>query len=581
MSTAPDESLRPDGRPVSPELAALRSSTRALRLHLAGLPIDFDGGLSGDRFLAGLAFMSARNRYDCAESMIGAGFGGTVLGAMARSVFVDGLRWLWISGDPEGRRRSLLGDLAQERSRIYRTLRLTGSSCGNLSRWLMPLPDVADLTGESLTWLDASPLPDEQQLLDDYLTEASALGDPAEVAAARDALALGGLRGAVAVLAHAGHGNYLGLQSSLTTDGAPGHDLRPDHEALFMHVAAAGAVATLVGVAAAVPELWPHDVDRGPFIAEALRLAADVADAARPLHRLATTKPLTGLGKPAHPKPVTGLLEAAAVIPAADLLPDVLDITSVALAAEEFYRVARDFAIDLWEHGDPTLHSVLTLASAHSHLEAVMCTYDQPGSGVIAVFAGRMLLEEAARHSWRYQPTTPAEFTARATHYFDEYRQRQKKTIDLLAGNGVPISDARALFTLPGNVKSPDPPVKIQKNREQLPTITAMLAELGGPFPEPGWLQVAYSLLSQITHATPIGLMHSIRHDGDGWAGNELTPEMLGLALDVTCLSSALLIGRSAVIITKGARHAVEHSRVLVASAADVHAAGRLVHGLD
>jgi hypothetical protein len=581
MSAAPDESSRPDGRTASPELAALRSSTRALRLHLAGLPVDYDGGVSGDRFLAGLAFMSTRNRYDCAESMIGAGFGGTVLGAVARSVFVDGLRWLWIGGDPEARRRSLLGDLAEERSRICKTLRLTGSSCGNLPRWLMPLPDIAGLTGESLTWLDALPIPDEQQLLDDYLTNVSAPGGPADVAAARDVLGFGGLRGAVVVLAHAGHGNYLGLQSSLTSDGAPGHDLRPDHEALFMHVAAAGAVATLVGVAAAVPELWPRDVDQGPFVAEALRLAAVVADAARPLHRLATTKPLTGLPKPAHPKPLTGLLEPAAVIPAGNLLPDVLDIAAVAPAAEEFYRVARGLTIDLWEHGDPTLHSVLTFASAHSHLEAVMCTYEQPGSAVIAVFAARMLLEEAARHSWRYQPTTPDEFTARATQYFDEYRQRQKKTIDLLAGNGVPISDARALFTLPGKVKVPDPPVKIQKNREQLPTITAMLAELGGPFPEPGWLQVAYSRLSQITHATPIGLMHSVRHDGHGWAGNELSPEMLGLALDVTCLSSALLIGRSAIVGTGGAQHAVEHSHALVAAAADVHAAGRLVHGLD
>ena len=61
--------------------------------------------------------MFARQRYDCADSMIGAGFGGTVLGFMARSLFIDGLRWLWIGQDPE-RRRSLLGDLILERNRL-------------------------------------------------------------------------------------------------------------------------------------------------------------------------------------------------------------------------------------------------------------------------------------------------------------------------------------------------------------------------------------------------------------------------------------------------------------------------------
>lgn len=84
MSTAPDDLTRPDGRTPSPELIELRKATRALRLHLDELPIDFNEELTGDRFFAGLAFMSGRQRYDCAESMIGAGFGGTVLGALAR-----------------------------------------------------------------------------------------------------------------------------------------------------------------------------------------------------------------------------------------------------------------------------------------------------------------------------------------------------------------------------------------------------------------------------------------------------------------------------------------------------------------
>jgi hypothetical protein len=85
------------------------------------------------------------------------------------------------------------------------------------------------------------------------------------------------------VLAHAGHGNYLGLHSSLTDDGAAGHDLRPDHEALFMHVAAVGTTATLLGTTAALPGAWPADVDRDPFLHRAVELATEVAAAALPL----------------------------------------------------------------------------------------------------------------------------------------------------------------------------------------------------------------------------------------------------------------------------------------------------------
>lgn len=108
---------RPDGRDASPETLRLRRATRALRLHLDELPIVYDLDVSGDRFLSGLSFMSARHRYGCSESMIGAGFGGTVIGSIARSLFVDGLRWLWIDEEPE-RRRSLLGALLHERHRL-------------------------------------------------------------------------------------------------------------------------------------------------------------------------------------------------------------------------------------------------------------------------------------------------------------------------------------------------------------------------------------------------------------------------------------------------------------------------------
>jgi hypothetical protein len=583
------DETRPDGRAPTPETRKLRVATRALRYHLDTLPIDCNVDVSGDRFLAGLAFMFARQRYACADSMIGAGFGGTVLGAIARSLFVDGLRWLWISEQPE-RRYSLLGDLLEERNRICILLEETNASCPLLPRWFMPLPDVADLTGQSLTWLDAPSTPSEDELLDDFLARSGTNSSPSQAGGehgallrrARTLLDMAGLGGAVMVLAHAGHGNYLGLQSSLTDDGAAGHDVRADHEALFMQVAAVGVTATLLGTAAAVPELWPSDVQQEPFLQRAVDLAADVTTASVAIHRLGTSRRASAqVKKKSVPPPRKVVLRPRAVLDANDLLPDINSADAVITAAEAYYELAVSMLIRPWDYGQPLLHSMLAYGGGHSNLEAVMATYDQPGSAVISVFAARMLLEEAARLIWRFSIPEEAAFKARAKQFFDEYRARQKKTIDMLAGSGVPKADAQRIFALPRNVLIVTPNDEIAKGRTPLPNISSMLREMGADYPEPGWLEVAYSLLSQITHSTPIGHLHTVRFRDGIWHGNELSPEMLSLALDTACLGSAHLIGLSAVILTDMTSEAIRYRENLLRKAVTVHNAARLVHGLD
>lgn len=241
LGTADD--TRPDGRASRPETLKLRAATRALRLHLERLPVDYDYRVALDRFLTGVAFMLASNRYACAESLIGASFGGTVVGALARSLLADGLRWLWIAQDPS-RRTCLLGDLIEERSRIASQANVDGA---RLTRLLMPVPPVADLAGASHTWLDSPSVPSDDALLDE-LFHSPAGGSPDSSAGssisgtddqlqlfldqAHQMFDLAGLRGAAMVLAHAGHGNYLGQRSTLTEDGVVGFDLRADHEAL-------------------------------------------------------------------------------------------------------------------------------------------------------------------------------------------------------------------------------------------------------------------------------------------------------------------------------------------------------------
>lgn len=576
---------RPDGRTATPETGALRLATRALRKHLDELPVDYNLSVPGDRYLTGLAFMFSRQRYDCADSMIGAGFGGTVLGFIARSLFIDGLRWLWIGQDPE-RRRSLLGDLLKERNHLCIQFETSQLFSEILPRWLMPLPDVADLTGASMTWVDAQPMPTEGELLSDFLTGQSA-GPPADgtpaalLQRAGALLDVAGLRGAVMVLDHAGHGNYLGFQSALTEDGAVGHDLRADHEALFMHVAAVGVTLTLLGAAATAPELWPSDVEQGPFLQRAVDLTADVAGAAVVIHRLRASRRPAGQARATGQPQEAGLLRAGAILTADDLLPDVNTADPVIAAAEAYYEVVRSMMVSPWDRGDPLLHTALAYGGGHSTLDAVMSTYDQPGSEVIAVFAARMLLEEAARLLWRFSVPDPEEFKARARQYFNEYRFRRRKAVNALINGGVPRADAQRIFALPGNVRIDTPLDEIARGRTPIPTISSMLKEMGAASDEPGWLDAAYSLLSQITHSTPIGHLHVVRvHEGN-WSGNELSPEMLALALDTACLGSAHLIGISTLLLTDMSHEALQYRERLLRAAGGVHNAARMVHFLD
>jgi hypothetical protein len=454
--------------------------------------------------------------------MIGAGFGGTVLGFMARSLLFDGLRWLWIGEAPE-RRRSLLGSLIEERNRLCTQFEESQLFSEILPRWLMPLPDVADLTGASMTWIDAQPMPTEGELLSDFLarqgTDSPVLpadATPAAVLLQQVGALLGvsGLRGAVMVLDHAGHGNYLGFQSTLTEDGAVGHDLRADHEALFMHVAAVGVTLTLLGSAAAAPELWPPDVEQGPFLQRAVDLTADVARTAVAIHRLrASRRPAQQARATGQPQEA-GLLRAGAVLTADDLLPDVNTAGPVIAAAEAYYETVQSMTVSPWDRGDPLLHTALAYGGSHSTLNAVMSTYDQPGSEVIAVFAARILLEEAARLLCRFSLPDPEEFKARAKQYFDEYRFRRRKAINALTNGGMPSADAQRIFALPGNVRMDTPLDEIARGRTPIPTISSMLKQMGASSEEPGWLDAAYSLLSQITHSTPIGHLHNVRVHG-------------------------------------------------------------------
>ncbi|MFE2163898.1 hypothetical protein ACFXB3_02255 [Streptomyces sp. NPDC059447] len=208
-----------------------------------------------------------------------------------------------------------------------------------------------------------------------------------------------------------------------------------------------------------------------------------------------------------------------------------------------------------------------------------MDTFEE-GAAVTAVFAARMLLEEAARFAWLTQdPQDEDAFVQRSTQYFDEFRAKKRSTIAAFSGNGVALAAATRLLKMPDHVV--EVPQTITKGRNRLPSVEKMLLLMGASFPEPGWLPAAYSLLSQVTHSTPIGLMHMTRYRDQVLSGGDISPEMLALALDVACLGSATLIGGSGLMLTQGSDEGLEYAIGLMRHALEVHNTARPVHGLD
>lgn len=578
--------VRPDGRSGPDDVLRLRRATRALRQHLDTLPIDFNLGALPYRFLTGLAFVSARNRYDYVESLIGAGFGGTAMGAISRGLLVDALRWEWISSDPK-RVKSLEAELLRERDRICNLLAETQATCPILNRWLQPLPAVAGLTGQAQAWERLDPVPSDERLLASFLAaHESAAGErsspwSALQARVRTLLSRAELHGSSMVLAHSGHGNYLGLLSSVAEDGSVGFDLRFDHEALFMQAAAIGVVTTLIGSLIADSAWWPREVPVEPFAEKALDLASEVSKAAAAVHGIVGRQGSRTLRSANSSRPAEPFVpNVAATLTTSSLLPDLSSTAEVWRVAEQFFALLDKLAVDPWADGQP-FHAVVSYGSALSNLQAIFSSSDQLGAQIVLPFVARMLLEEAGRTAWRYSVPTPSVFEAQATQYFDEYRARRKKTIDQLVTSGVPRATAERFFELPSFVDVTRVPKFAAKGRTPLPPVSVMLDKLGDMFSEPGWLQVAYSLLSQMTHTTALGLLHSVRFGRGHLRGGELSSEMTALSLDIACVAGARILGTAGLILRNLDDDARQWRDELLRGAARVHDAARMVHGLD
>lgn len=501
------------------------------------------GSLDGE--LHALAARSAINRADDVHALLGLRSGATVTGAIARSLVEKACANRWLA-EP-GRESACAASLSQERRRLADMVTSHHLSVPNIQRWLKPWNSRLD---QSV--VTAPGLPDLQQ---DISRRAAAFIE-----------ATTGMPAAVAdLLTMCGHANAAAAMCTVASAPHPmGFEATPAYGAIFAQAALTSG-------------------------AYALGLSGDVAkstvDLARAIHEL--PQPAVG------PTPVAVKLDGSTknTLAAIDFLPpspyhDVLlaRVLERADAVRELLtRAPNPFASTSSNVINLTI--VLPYLTALGTTEVALRSASGQMSGVVAATAGRMLIEEAARLSWQGYGSDDEELWQRYVAVADAVAQGRSLLRERLiaAGTGsaaittlfVPLPNAGSLAIdirrTPANMKAP----KAARPFEQL-------VELGELFTEKGWVDFAYSLLSQVVHGTPLGDMHLAARDlPDGrWT---LSHEMTALAVDCACLGAATVLPQLAAVLDlkldlKGHR---EWGMELARAAVAVHNAAQPLHFLD
>jgi hypothetical protein len=523
-----------------PELDALGLLVEAIGRRDIGVEISSPSDVS----FPGLAAMTSATRMFGCASLLREGIGSTVVAAATRGMLESAALAKWEEG-PSWQKGATRGLLEYERNAIVDLIAQHDLSVPNIDRWLHPLqvPAAAGPVGAARSPSGARIVAKRSTLTGALLGMPSAFAD---------------------LLAMAGHANATAGWLTVSHDSASvGFAASPVSSALLAH---------------AVGNVGVHAV--GMFgdeeIRELLELLMQACTAVTKVPIVDPPGPVTLATSDAAPPVPFAFLET-------NLMHDVL--------LDELLRHVEEFKTLMVQGPSPyespsrivNLESVLPYLTALDTASVCFLAAEAQVATDLAAVGARMLLEAGARARWTYGGADVEEVATRYALVRNEGTIERARLRKRLASQGVQSDVIDSLL-------SPLPAAHVPHHdivrslpdgapESQPPPFEQMLG-LGMGFAEGGWLALAYSLLSQVTHLTPLGLAHAASRDTR--LGPGLSHEMTALALDVAVLGTVTAVLPHAHVIALGSeRDIAQWDVTLRSSAARVHNAARLLHFLD
>ncbi|MDQ6946892.1 MAG: SEC-C metal-binding domain-containing protein [Actinomycetota bacterium] len=161
----------------------------------------------------------------------------------------------------------------------------------------------------------------------------------------------------------------------------------------------------------------------------------------------------------------------------------------------------------------------------------------------VAGFAARQLVEEAARWDWAADAgLSENEKVRRGNGLMRDMRRSRRRVLRAAAAAGFHEAQISA-FVKPGGYDVVD----LSEGSVEGEPVPMSPAEALGRIrvngPEgPGWLITAYSVLSQLTHQTPLGVLHGYESNGADISAGSLSGPMEALAIDTAVTAASRLL---------------------------------------
>lgn len=528
---------QPQGPPT--DLAYLRELLTAAADLLEGYQPAYSITAPVDAFLAESAATGAIFRLRAISELLNEGVCGLVAASMARSLLEDAATWAWVAEDSV--RNGAVGDyFAAEWGRLVRTAARAGTPESALERWLAP----SAWSGATAPATTPVAFPGTGAVVRRLAEHSQSTPDPATP------LRLPGIGTMAALLATCGHFNrYAALFCPFNWDptavaadeGALGGRVIPEMEALVIHVALAATFTICVVTA------WA-DLDPAADARHTLGAVADVMDAidalASRIHHFGGVGSLGSVAPavmPGHKTTTTRRTAKQVREPTRRWIPpDGSEMTLVRRRACEFFDIATLDGPTMVPMPPVSRFRYVTLPLLASAMWASRTLAHDVNTTSVATHAARQLLEEGAKWRWVSAGATLDERVSRTKALLGQLANWRDEFVARASHDGVVA--AIHPFLKPSGFDIDD--LLLNVDRTALPpTLEEALAAasiessgLGGP-----WVRIAYSLLSQVTHHTPIGALHAMEVDGTTMRSGSISPQLEALTIDAGCLGASWL----------------------------------------